>query len=378
MVTITFNGAASGNEQAPVAISEPSWVTLLRGGGIKQWWSVTGMVEGVAAGSALPVKLKSLLDTDKFANSLKLSATKKPILAYDDTVKRYFLKLGYGGDLARRTLNLAHLSAATPGSGYVKNDTVTLSNGVVLTYTGTNGTFSTDGSHTITNFGTFTTRPTTPLTQVSTSGAGTGATFITSFKTDCGALELVPSPDIIPDTNFMIFAVVRFPTPEEQPDSGGFIFGSQLNEGETHNTVANSRYWGLRCGNDAVSAGAPLLIWKGDGNYIHASPALGDMRDGRIHVLCGTLPATGEAPRLWVDGVLNDVRVGGTFSGLNTTVGTDYLRAGASGRPAVGPTGGMLGDIFELIVAPLNETVRKNLMQALLDTYRPGLISASA
>ena len=65
---------------------------------------------------------------------------------------------------------------AAPGTGYAHNDTITLSNGVVLkvvTLTAGNGVIST----VIVNPGSTTTPPANPVAQASSSGAGTGATF---------------------------------------------------------------------------------------------------------------------------------------------------------------------------------------------------------
>jgi hypothetical protein len=80
--------------------------------------------------------------------------------------------------LGAATLSVTAAAAAAGGSGYVANDTITLGNGVVVTVaTLTAGAVATV---TITNGGSIsatTTPPANPVAQVSTSGAGTGATF---------------------------------------------------------------------------------------------------------------------------------------------------------------------------------------------------------
>jgi len=377
VTNVIRNNAGSAAEPSPALAISPAMVTLLRSGQITAWWSASGMIEGLAPGSTLPVKWKHWLDGAKFANSLRLSASKKPILAYDQAVGRYYAQLGYGGALTRRTLNLADLFVVTGGSGYVANELVTLSNGVVVKFTGSSGVFSTDSNFTIQNYGSFSSAPTGPLAQVSTTGSGSGATFLPSMKTDCGAMDLIPTAAMIPDTLFSIIAVFRCPTIEAQPDSGGFIFGSQLNESELFST-SNNRYLGLRVGNQSSGEGVLNFHHKGDGARTSVG---GDKRDGMWHVAVGCIPAAGSSVRLWVDGVLNDNIVGGNFASLNTTNGVKYLRAGAAGKPATGPTGGFCGDIAELLIVPVdlnataNAALRVQITQALLDMYRPGLIA---
>lgn len=61
------------------------------------------------------------------------------------------------------------------GSGYVVGDTITLSNGIVLTVATLSG--SAVATVTITTAGSASTLPTNPVAQISTSGVGTNATF---------------------------------------------------------------------------------------------------------------------------------------------------------------------------------------------------------
>lgn len=82
-----------------------------------------------------------------------------------------------GGVTATATPVLSVVSATVSagGTGYVVGDTITLSNGVVLTVATLSG--SAVATATITSTGSATTLPSNPVAQVSSSGAGTGATF---------------------------------------------------------------------------------------------------------------------------------------------------------------------------------------------------------
>ncbi len=71
-------------------------------------------------------------------------------------------------------------SVAAGGMGYVVADTITLSNGVILTVATLSG--SAVASVTVTNRGSATTLPSNPVAQVSTSGIGTGATFNLAWR----------------------------------------------------------------------------------------------------------------------------------------------------------------------------------------------------
>lgn len=74
-------------------------------------------------------------------------------------------------------------SVAAGGSGYNAADTVTLSNGVVLTVlTVTGGPPGAVATVSITSLGSTGTIPANPVAQVSSSGAGTGATFNLTWK----------------------------------------------------------------------------------------------------------------------------------------------------------------------------------------------------
>ncbi|WP_146037163.1 hypothetical protein [Novosphingobium guangzhouense] len=350
---------------------------MLRSGKITAWWSATGMAEGLKEGSTLPARWKHLLDTDMFPNSFRAAGSAKPTLGLDLQVGRNFLRFGYDG--TRRTLRLAGLFTMAGGAGYAPGDTVELTGGVVIRKTGaTTGAFSNDSNFVIEDYGEFEEQPAAVLQQINTSGAGTGATFLPLMATDCGSLELTPTAQMIPDSSFSIVKVFRCPLVTEQAESGGFLFGAQLNESEIYAT-GNARWWGMRVGNQAAGDGVLNFHDKGDGARTSVG---GDKRDGLIHVAAGCVPAPGGIPRLWVDGVLDDSRVGGAFTSLNTTLGNRYLRVGAAGLPTQGPTGGFCGDIFEIIIVPFdlnlpaNDDLRIEITQALLDIYKPGLVAA--
>ncbi|PNU05800.1 hypothetical protein [Novosphingobium guangzhouense] len=378
MATVRHNNAPSANERAPALALSTAVAALLAAGNITAWWDATGMVEGVKAGSTLPVRWKHALDSQSFPNSFIPAGDAMPVHLHDNAIGRDFLRFGYDG--TRRTLTLAGLFTAAGGAGYALGDTVELTGGVVIRKTGSNtvGPFINEANFVIEDYGSFTEQPTSLLEQVSTNGTGSGATFLPMMATDCGSLDLLPTAQMIPDSSFSIITVFRCPTVEEQAESGGFLFGSQLQESEVYHT-GNARYWGMRVGNQAAGEGVLNFHDKGDGAR---SSVGGDKRDGLWHVAIGCIPAPGSPPRLWVDGVLNDNRVGGNFTSLNATAGNRYLRVGAAGLPTQGPTGGFCGDIALLAIVPFdlnlaaNAALRIAITQALLDIYKPGLLAA--
>ncbi|PNU02091.1 hypothetical protein [Novosphingobium guangzhouense] len=391
--TVFFNASESSNEKVPRAVIDPVEVALLKSGIISGWWPGSrGAMEGVADGSVLPFMWKSSLDLQAFAPG---AGKKAPAMLHDDALDREFLRFGYGTNHAGETLErvtntLASVTTRATGSGYAAGDTVTLQNGVVLAYTGSTGAFSGvsgQGNFTITNPGAFTSQPTGLLSQTATSGSGTGATFAAAFVADNGALELNPIAPIIPNGNapFSLIEPFRCPLPSGpngQPNSGGFLFGAQLNQATIRDTVANARYWGLRVHDSTetyLTPGALSAYYEGDAKRISSTV---DYRDGQWHVAMMTIPVENGQPTLWVDGQLVATAPAGSFVRINATVGAKRLRLGAAGLPSSGPTGGLCGDEGEPIVvladlaAPANASLRQTIMNRVLDIWKPGLVSA--
>jgi phage tail sheath gpL-like len=93
------------------------------------------------------------------------------------------LTLQYQSTTASYTCTVAAVAAG--GNGYVVNDTITLVSGVVLTVATLTG--SAVATATITNAGSLTgTPPVNPIAQVSSSGAGQGATFNLTWTAGTG------------------------------------------------------------------------------------------------------------------------------------------------------------------------------------------------
>src|SRR5262245_24205379 len=101
------------------------------------------------------------------------------------------------GSMIPQTQKVSVAAVAVGGTGYVVGNTITLSNGVVLTVaTATTGAVATV---TITNAGSIpvgVTPPTNPVAQVSTNGSGTGATFNLTWVANTATGVGIATPDI--------------------------------------------------------------------------------------------------------------------------------------------------------------------------------------
>lgn len=381
--TIRFNRAQAASELTPRVLYAPADISIVQSA-VNGWWpGERGMMEGVAAGSALPFKWKDYKNLQGFRPAI---GSNVPIKAHDAIIDKDYLQLGYGGSLARRTNTLTAIYRASGGTGYAVGDILTLTGGVQLTVTSVSGGVISGTGFTISNYGTFTSRPTSVLAQTATTGSGTGATFMPVFATGCGSLELTPVPGIIPvDTNtFSVIAAFRCPVVGgvAGSDPGGFIVGAQLNQGEVYDPSANSRWWGLRLGAAQWGAGKIIGHVFGD-NVVCVSGGTKDYRDGLWHVAMLTIRPGGDGTcRLWIDGT-NDVgHVGGTFSSISTIAGNTALRIGGAGLPSGIPTGGAAMDVGEVLTVPLdlsqsaNDVLRRTILNRMLQVWRLGGVSA--
>lgn len=82
---------------------------------------------------------------------------------------------GGGGAVAFAKMKVLTATVAAGGTGYVVGNTINLGNGVVFTVATLSG--SAVATFTVTNGGSLSSIPANPVAQVSTNGAGTGATF---------------------------------------------------------------------------------------------------------------------------------------------------------------------------------------------------------
>lgn len=380
--TIRTNPGTAPSEKIPRAIVNATEIAIYNLSPSGWWQSEAGMMEGVAAGSTLPFKWKSAMDL----RALNPALAQSPIKARDSAIGADYLQFGYGGSLARRTLTLAHLRLVAAGSGYAVGDTITLQNGVVVTVTAvSSGAISSSSDtvtgmplgFTITNYGSFSTRPTANLTQVSTSGSGSGATFNPSMATQDGSLILetnLKASPIIPSTGiFSYFLVARVPVVNgvAGSDPGGVMLSAAVNHSEIVDTTANNRAWGLRVN----AAGYPQALLNGDSTSIQETT---DVRDGQWHVYLTTMNPTGasaaDSATLWRDGAQKATL--SSYTAINALPGALIPRVGATGLVASGPTNGFAGDIAELIIAPFNlkatanDAIRQAFGNYLLAKYR--------
>jgi len=110
-------------------------------------------------------------------------------------------------------------SIAAGGASYAINDTITLANGVILTVT--NVAIGAVTAASITNVGSVTTIPANPNAQVSSSGAGTGATFnLTWSVTSITIVNKGLGYLVAPTVTFSAGAATA--TSTLGPSSGGF------------------------------------------------------------------------------------------------------------------------------------------------------------
>lgn len=372
--TIRTNPGSTPSEKVPrslVSDSDIALATLLNStsttSAVASWWpSEAGAMEGVAAGSLLPFRWKSALDQ----RALIPAGAESPIKARDTAIGADYLQLGYGASLTRRTLTLAHLRLVSGGTGYAVGDTITLQNGVVVTVTAVSGGVVSSSSDTvtgmptgftITNKGSFSSRPTTNLTQVSTSGSGSGATFNPSMAAQNGSLILETNlkawPTIPANGVFSYFVVARVPVVGgvAGSDPGGIVVSAALNQSEITDSTANNRTWGLRIN----AAGYAQALLNGDATSIQ-DPS--DVRDGQWHVYLVTMNPTGssgsDSATLWRDGVKKASLTG--YTAINGLPGALVLRVGATGLVASGPTNGAALDFAACIPVPLNLAASAN------------------
>lgn len=374
--TVHFTKAPSTSELAPMAVYDPTDVSILDAG-VTAWWpGATGMVEGVAEGSELAFKWKSLVDLQAFTIA---TDGNPPIVGFDEAIGKSYLQFGYGGDLARRTLTAVGAHFAAAGSGYAVNDTVTFTGGLqikVLQIGGGGAINTSDGAnisagYQILNYGTFGSAPTGVLTQTATSGSGGGATMVPEFKTECGSLVLTPKSAIVPDAMNLFSVIVVFRCPVvggvAGSDPGGFIFGAQVNHSEVVSATANNRWWGLaipplHVGN--YSGGELVGFLNGDSNYIEGGGHL-DVRDGSWHVAMLTIKTGTQTCALWLDGAQIATQ---SLAALNGLASAKAFRIGATGLPGA-PTGGAALDVGAVMVVPqdLNDDANEDVRTLILD-----------
>lgn len=366
------NPAPAVSELVPETLFDPTDVAIHQSSLVSGWWRANkGMMEGVADGSVLPFRLKSYKDLQALAPGV---TAKPPIIANDPVISRDYLQMGYGTGLERRELDAVDFRVQAGGSGYVNSETITFQNGVVIQLAiGGHTAGAVNGQWTILDYGEFESHPTSALTQVSTTGSGTGCTINPMFLADNGSLQLQPIPGIIPALPFSTITAVRIPVVGgvAGADPGGFIMGPQLNQCEIFGG-ANNRWWGLRQGSATLGANKLISHISGDGKYILSSGTY-DYRDGLWHVVMQTFVAGAQGScKLWIDGTLNaSDAIGGTLSALNVTVGTDMVRLGAAGLPTQGPVEGFAGDIGEMMIvqADLNHADNTALRQLILNRF---------
>lgn len=362
--------AGSCGIETPVPfIKDPEVKTLLESGKLTSWWTGSeGLIEGVRSPSTTPVAWKDSLGLKRLKPRTGL---KSPLVGYDSLVKQSYLQFGYGGTLTRDSNTLKHLGVVAGGSGYVAGDTVTLSNGVVVTYRGSSGAFANAvGSFEITNYGSFSSHPTAVMTQVSTSGSGSGATFLPSFFTDCGSLEGA-FPGIPGSGAFFIGIIFRCPLVSAQPKSGGWMLGGQLNHcDDVLSTAGNNRQWGLEIDASGRLRGRFL------GDQVRIDGPATDFRDDTWHLGFFTGTPGSSSRSLWGDGSSIGT-LGAAFTALSSVTGAQAVRVGACGLPDIGPTGGFCGRIGAIVTGNVNlttdTTFRQSLGNKLLSYFRPGL-----
>lgn len=340
--TVRYNAAESVAETIPRAITESTELSIIRNANVAAWWpGERGMMEGVIA-ETLVRKWK---DSKLLRNLIPKSGGSIGSYGYDSGRKKGFARLGQGG-LSRVTYTLLDGKIAAGGSGHAVNDQITFQNGVVIQLTAVSAGAGQFSAFTILNYGAFGSQPSAPLTQVSTTGTGTGMTFAPEFSANNGSLYC--TDNIVPATgSFAIAAVFRAPLTASVASSGGIIAGGALTQTEVDSSAANNRWWGLRVGRGAYP-GRLVFSQQGDGVLVQA-PTATDYRDNAWHVSMGIFVAGGTS-QLWVDGVNVGTAVGTTPAGVNVSTGGRHVRVGAAGLPAVGPTTGASLDIGDVML----------------------------
>lgn len=368
-------GSATNEALAAVNFSADD-IALLESGNISAWWpGSTGLMEGVLDPDATSIIWKDYTNL----KSLKPHpGLKDPIVGYDDVIKQSFLQFGYGGSggaaLSKGSLTLKHMGVVTGGSNYTAGDILTFSNGVEIAYRGTSGSFANAvGSFDIINYGTFTSKPTAPMSPSSSTGSGSGATFLPSFFTDCGSLE-GSFPGVPGTGEFFVAVVAQMPLVADQPESGGWLLGGQLNHcPEVISTAGNARQWGF----EIDSTGR--LRWHFLGDQVRIDGIATDRRDNAWHLYMATGTPGTTSRSLWTDGQSGGTLVN-SFSALSIVTGAQAIRVGACGLPDIGPTGGLCGRIGAIMFGTLdltsNTAARQTIQNNLLSKFLPGVTSA--
>lgn len=368
-ISLTRVSSALIDERAPMFFTEPADLAAINAS-TAVWLARRGMIEGVAAGSALPFRLKDALALQSFRPPRAGLAL--PILATDTDRQQDYLQFGYGGTLARRTLTLGALRLKAGGANHAVNDLVGYTGGVIMQVLGVTGGAIT--SWVITNYGNFATQPTAVLTQTSTTGSGTGAVMMPEMATNCGSLAIAPVPDVLPASNiFTVISVWRIPVVGgvAGADPGGYIYGCQVGQSEINDAGANNRWWGLKTN----AAGQAVAQFTGDVVGVTGSTQP-DRRDGAWHVSMQTFnPGIGAgSASLWQDGAL--IGTSNSFATFNSLAGARQLRIGAAGLPDSPPCGGYAGDVGMMAIVPLdlnmtaNAALRQSLGTLLLQKWR--------
>lgn len=382
-ILVEYEPGSSTQELQPVGITDQPSLDLLDSGLLNLWWpGQKGMMRGVISPNEVPFGWTDVINTQSLT---PFPGKKPPLVLRDETIGADFLRFGYGGDLERCTNRLRNISIGIPGSNYTTNEEVTFNNGVVLRYTGSTGVFSPTGFK-ILDYGNFTTRPTTPLVQVSSTGNGTGAVIIPEFEADNGSVSVAPPSLTVGTGEFFICVAYRCPKVEDQPNSGGTIIGSMANHSDVYFPAANSRWFGMRVGHQSTP-GRLVACLVGDQQRIDG-PLAADRRDNIWHIdmITGTpngatiVPAISPARSLWMDSV-NSGSIINNFTTLSSITGSQALRAGAAGLPESGPTCGFVGDIGAIMVGRINlgtaasSSKRRQIFNYMFSKFRPDLVA---
>jgi hypothetical protein len=365
------------NENLPVAVTNPTEIAILAAAPTAWWSNNQATMQGVLTAAAYNWKDR--------VNQLQLSdavTAINPTAQTDSGTGIANLRMGYGGSLAQRNFVVCQVQEHVGGSGYVVGDTIRDAGGTVLTVTGVSSGAVTTLA--LTTAGTYSSYPTNPVAQASTSGSGTGCTFDLDFEAINGSLVSPSGTALLPITltPFSLVSVFRAPTVASAvtPAPGGIALGNALNHSATADMV-NIRLTGLGVGYGTTSnAGKLIFRVRGDIYILYQSGAQ-DLRDGNWHVgMCDFVPATG-ATTLWLDGQeIATSTITGQATGVNTTTGGQQVRVGAAGLLGSLPVFGWGGDLGDQMIWPIalsgNATTRQLVQNYLLAKYGIGGSSA--